>query len=200
MDEIILVGYGGHAKSVADCIERSGQYHIIGYTDQENRGGRYKYLGSDEVLPSYLERGCIRLAMGIGYLGRGQLREELYRQLKGRGFLFPGIVDPSAVVSSSAQIGEGSFIGKNVVVNAEAVIGRMCIINTKAVVEHESIVEDFAHVAVGAVLCGQVRVGRAAFIGANATIIQGIEVEERMVVPAGETVRRRSVNRRGGDK
>lgn len=33
MEDIILVGYGGHAKSVADCIERKNEYRIIGYTE-----------------------------------------------------------------------------------------------------------------------------------------------------------------------
>ena len=28
MEDIILVGYGGHAKSVADCIERKKEYRI----------------------------------------------------------------------------------------------------------------------------------------------------------------------------
>ena len=27
MEDIILVGFGGHAKSVADTIEQSGQFH-----------------------------------------------------------------------------------------------------------------------------------------------------------------------------
>jgi len=33
MENIILAGYGGHARSVADCIERQGKFNIIGYTD-----------------------------------------------------------------------------------------------------------------------------------------------------------------------
>ena len=33
MEDIILVGYGGHAKSVADCIERKNEYRIINVKD-----------------------------------------------------------------------------------------------------------------------------------------------------------------------
>ena len=35
MEDIILVGFGGHAKSVINSIEKAGQYIIIGYTDME---------------------------------------------------------------------------------------------------------------------------------------------------------------------
>ena len=34
MEDIILVGFGGHAKSVADTIEQSGQFHIAAHTDR----------------------------------------------------------------------------------------------------------------------------------------------------------------------
>ncbi|NBI70653.1 hypothetical protein D3Z50_06200 [Clostridiaceae bacterium] len=189
MEEIILVGYGGHAKSMVDAIERSRQFHIAGYTDSRERDSEYVYLGTDEALENYLEKGIHNLALCIGYLGKGTIRERLYRNLKERGFSFPVIMDPSAVVSERAVIGEGTFIGKKAVINSEALIGKMCIINTAAVIEHECQVGDFSHISVGAVLCGQVRTGEAVFVGANATIIQCQEIEEREVVPAGMTVR-----------
>lgn len=33
MEEIILLGMGGHAHSVVDSIEREGRYHIAGFLD-----------------------------------------------------------------------------------------------------------------------------------------------------------------------
>lgn len=189
MEKIILVGFGGHAKSVADCIERQGKYEIIGYTDIQQHGSKYNYLGSDDVLRDYFEKGIRNVAIGIGYLGKGEIRQKLYEKIKKIGFSFPIIIDPSAVVSCSSSIGEGSFIGKGAIVNAEAEIGKMAIINTKALIEHECVVKDFAHVAVSAVLCGQVEIGEAAFIGANATVIQCQKVAAGKIIPAGATIR-----------
>lgn len=190
MEDIILVGYGGHAKSIADSIERTGSYNIIGYTDNADNHAVYKYLGTDDVLPKYLEQGCNKLVICIGYLGKGNVREMLFKKLKEWGFTFPVIIDPSAIVSRSAVIEEGTFVGKGAIINADVKVGKMCIINTGAIIEHECVVENFAHVAVGAVLCGQVKVRRAAFVGANATIIQCLEVNERNIVPAGQVIRR----------
>ena len=190
MEDIVLVGFGGHAKSVADCIEREGKYHIAGYTDVKASSDRYRYLGTDDALEAIFAGGITNAVVGIGYMGKGTIRQQLYRKLKDIGFNLPIIIDPSAVVSSSAVIDEGSFIGKGTIVNAEASIGKMVIINTKALVEHECIVDDFAHVAVGAVLCGQVKVGKAVFIGANATVIQGISVSQNAIIGANCTVLR----------
>lgn len=189
MEDIIIVGYGGHAKSVIDCIERQRKYNIIGYTDEIDRKERYPYLGTDDVLQEYYNCGVQNVAICIGYLGKGNIREVLYEKIKKIGYQLPIIVDPSAIISRTAEIAEGTFVGKGAIINAEAKIGKMSIINTKALIEHECIIADFVHVAVGSVLCGQVKVGKAAFIGANATVIQCRQINERKIIPAGMTVR-----------
>ena len=189
MEDIVFVGFGGHAKSVADCIERMGKYNIVGYTDKEDNNTKYKYLGTDDVLTAYYEKGVKNAAVCVGYLGKGNIREKLYHDLKKIGYSLPIICDPSAIISNNVEIGEGSFIGKGAVVNSEAKIGKMTIINSMALVEHECIIEDFVHVAVAAVLCGNVKVGNSAFIGANATVIQCKEILSGYIIPAGITVR-----------
>ena len=189
MEDIILIGYGGHAKSVADCIIRQGKYRIVGYTDIDKSTSAYTYLGNDECLDSIYKNGIKNAVIAIGYMGKGTLRRRLIEKAKEIGFTFPTIIDPSAIVSESADIGEGVFIGKLAVINAEAKIGSFSIINTMALVEHECIVEEYSHVAVAAVLCGNVKVGKDAFIGANATVIQGRQIEAGAIVPAGVTIR-----------
>lgn len=189
MEDIILVGFGGHGKSVADCIERQKLYRIAGYTDSKEQTSVYPYLGTDQELFKYYEKGIKNAAVCVGYLGKGCVREKLFENLKKIGYTLPVIKDPSAVVSSSARIGEGTFIGKGAIVNVQAQIGRMVIINSMSLVEHECVLEDFSHIAVSAVLCGQVSVGRAAFVGANATVIQGMKIKPHQIVPAGAVIR-----------
>ena len=190
MEDIILIGFGGHARSVADCIERQKRYRIAGYTEKEKKETRYSYLGTDDMLPELYYSGIHYAFVCVGYLGKGNIRNELYARLKNIGFKLPIIIDPSAIVSDTAQIGEGTFIGKDAVINAEAKIRKMAIINTKVLIEHECMVGDFSHIAVGAVLCGQVTVGRETLVGANATVIQGVNVPAHAIVAAGETIRR----------
>ena len=189
MEDIVLIGFGGHAKSVADCIECEGKYNIAGYTDLQEADSQYPYLGTDDELKTIFDSGIRNAAIGIGYMGKGTVRQHLYTKLKEIGFTLPVISDPSAIVSSTAVVGEGSFIGKYAVINSEANIGKMVIINTKALVEHECVVGDYAHVAVGAILCGQVKVGEAAFIGANTTVIQCRQIESNAIIPAAVTIR-----------
>jgi sugar O-acyltransferase (sialic acid O-acetyltransferase NeuD family) len=188
MNSIVLVGYGGHAKSVADSIIRMGGYEIVGYTDLEDRGGDLRYLGRDQELEHLYNKGIRKAVLGLGYMGDSRTRDKIVALLKRIGFDMPVIVDPAAVIASDTIIGEGSFVGKNAVINAGSEIGRYTIINTGAIVEHDNRIGDHTHIAVGAVCCGDVRVGEHTLIGANATVIQGIEIGSDCIIGAGSTV------------
>lgn len=191
-EKILLIGCGGHAKSVVDAIEAAGQYTIAGFisTPEERdftyRG--YRVLGTDEDLPALCADGVAFAALCIGYLGEGDLRQRLATKAVAAGLAMPTIVDPTAVVATDAVIGAGAFIGKRAVVNSAAVVGRLAIVNTAAVVEHDCRVGDFSHVAVGAALCGGVTVGTSALIGAGATVLQGLTIGDHARVGGGATV------------
>lgn len=188
MEEIVLIGGGGHALSAADVITSGKTYRIAGYTDVSDTYIQLRYLGTDDVLESLYEKGVLNAAITVGYLGKSSIRDKLYHRAKQTGFRLPVIIDPSAVISDSAQVGEGIFIGKNAVVNAGARIGDMCIINTGAIVEHNNRIGEYSHIAVGAVLCGDVSVGGHTLIGANATIIQGVHIGMNAIIGAGSVV------------
>lgn len=62
------------------------------------------------------------------------------------------------------------------------------IVNTRAIVEHDCLVENHAHIASGAVLCGNVSVGEGAHVGAGSVVRQGLRIGLRAVIGAGAAV------------
>lgn len=189
MEQIVITGYGGHAKSVIESIKESGDYEVVGYTDVEDKHvDNILYLGTDDYLEQVYQSGIHYAAVGIGFMGKSDIREKLYERLKAIGFELPAVIDPSAVVAPSACVGEGTFIGKLAVVNAEATIGKMCIINTGSIVEHDNCVENYTHIAVGTVLCGNVEIGPYCLIGANSTVIQGVKIGSHTIIGGGSIV------------
>ena len=188
MEEIVILGFGGHAKSVADSIRRAGQFSIAGYTDLRPSDSPYEYLGTDDVLERLYASGIRSAVLGMGFMGKSSPRDSLTEMARKIGFRFPAIVDPSAQIARDAVVGEGAFIGKNAVLNAESSAGDFSIVNTGAIVEHESVVGAHSHIAVGAILCGGVRVGCRTLIGAGAVILQGLQVGNGCIVGAGSIV------------
>lgn len=194
MEDIILLGFGGHAKSVIDCIERQRKYRIIGFLDKEERGKisyrGYEVVGGDDDLPRFYDQGIRNAFVTVGYLGQSTVRNQLYDRLKQIGFRMPNIIDPFAAIADDVVLGEGNFIGKFAMLNSDAQIGNMCIINSGALIEHECRVGDFSHISVGTILCGGVTVGKESFVGAGSTLIQGITVGDGCVIAAGTTLRK----------
>lgn len=190
MKKIIIIGFGGHTKSVADAIDTLGEYHIVGYTEIEDKGTYhgYKYLGTDDVLEEYYKKGVRNAFICVGYLGISNLRDNLYNRVKRIGFNLPIIIDKSAIIASDVYIGEGTFVGKGSIINSSSVIGNMCIINTGSIVEHDNNIGGFTHIAVGATLCGGVSVGSHCLIGANTTVIQCKKIGDDCIVGANSTI------------
>ena len=192
MEEIILIGFGGHAKVVTDTIEQSGKYRIVGYIEKnaitEGCYRGYRVIGSDDDLQVFYDRGIRNAFITVGFMGNSHVRRKLYDKLKQIGYALPVIVDESAIIAKDAIIKEGTYVGKNAVVNSNVIVGKMSIINTSAVVEHDNLIEEFSHLSVGAVACGGVTIGRDCFVGANATLIQGITVGNEAIIGAGTVV------------
>lgn len=192
VEKILIIGNGGHARSLIDIIERQKKYTVSGFIVNEKfkDSGSYPIIGNDNDLEKLFYSGIENAAIGIGYLGKSDVREKLYEKLKRIGYQLPVICDPSAIISEQVKIGEGSFIGKGVIINTCVSIGKMCIINSGAVIEHDCRIADFTHLSVASVLCGEVNVGEASFIGANATVIQQKEIGRRCIIGAGTVIRK----------
>lgn len=192
MEKILLIGAGGHAKSVIDSLKAQGKYEAAGIIDKTEVGSAQvldiPIIGTDEDMPRFYEKGIHHAFVTVGSIGDIRIRQRLYQKLKAIGFILPNIIDPSAVISPTAKLGEGVFVGKSATINAGSSIGDMAIINTAAVIEHECTIGNFCHITPAAALCGNVSIGDNTHIGTNATVIQGVKIGSNTLVGAGSVV------------
>lgn len=126
-------------------------------------------------------------AIAIGG-SKGVDRQLLFAKLKKLGVIFPAIIHPTAFVSKSASVGEGSQLLVNSVVNTEATIGSVSIINTGAKIDHECRIGSGVHIAPGATLCGCITVKDNAMIGAGAVVLPRLTIGYGAIVGAGAVV------------
>lgn len=170
--KILLIGGGGHCKSVIDVIEQENKHEIVGIVDtKENIGKKvldYEIIAYDDDLEE-LFKTCKNAVITIGHIKSNSLRVKLFAKLKNIGFNLPVIISPLAYVSKHANIDEGTVILHHALINANAKIGKNCIINSKALIEHDCIVEDNCHISTASVLNGGVVVRENTFFGSNAT-------------------------------
>ena len=180
MEKILLIGGGGHCKSVIDVIEQEGRFTIIGIIDIEENIGqdvlKYKTIGCDNDLEELFKTYKYALVT-VGQIKSNDLRVKLFNQLKKIGYTLPTIISPLAYVSKYASIEEGTVIMHHALVNVDAKVGKNCIVNTKALIEHDVVIENSCHISTGAILNGGTVVKENSFVGSNSITKEYISVD-----------------------
>jgi UDP-perosamine 4-acetyltransferase len=172
--EINIIGAGGHSKVVEDICELN----------------EIKILSLVENDTEFVESGDKKtpLANGIGGVKDTEIRKKVFENYKNSGFCFMTLIHPSAIVSTTAELGEGVIIFAGAIVQPGANLGVNVLINTGAQVDHDCTIGNHVHVAPGAVLSGEVEVGEGSFVGMGARVIQGIKVGKGCLIAAGAVV------------
>lgn len=179
---VILIGGGGHAKVVIDCIRSAGG-HVMGILDDGIAVGTdilaVPVLGKVSDYSKYPEHAYVIA------IGNNTIRRCIAETLRVN---WCTVIHPSAVISPYSKLGKGTVVMPKAVVNAGAEIGEHCIINTGAVVEHDNLIGDYVHISPAAILGGTVSVGERTHIGIGASIKNNISICSCCTIGAGAVV------------
>ena len=179
-EQVIIIGASGHGKVICDIVRAQGDT-VFGFLDDYAQGS----CCGLPVLGKVQDAARFPAAKFIIAIGANHVRRRIAGELKVH---WHTAIHPSAVISTSAVIGEGSVIMPLAVVQAEAIIGAHCIINTAAVVEHENRLGDYVHVSPNAALGGNVWVGDDSHIGIGACVRNNVHIAGGCTVGAGAAV------------
>jgi sugar O-acyltransferase (sialic acid O-acetyltransferase NeuD family) len=176
---ILLIGGGGHCKSVIDVIELENKYSIAGLIDKKELIGtkvlNYEIVGCDEDLEKLYSKYKYAIVT-VGHIKSNILRIKLFEKIRNIGYKLPTIISPLAYVSKYASISDGTIIMHNALVNSNSKIGKNCIINTKSLIEHDVIIEDNCHISTCAIINGGSIVRENTFVGSNSVSKESMEV------------------------
>ncbi len=189
---LILIGGGGHCKSVIEVAESAG-YEIKGILDMPDEVGKevlpgHKVIGTDDEIPQYVEE-C-DFIITVGFIKNPALRIKLYNKVKAAGGRLATIIASTAHVSKYAELGEGTVIMHHAFVNAGAKIGDNCIINTFVNIEHDAEVGNQCHISTGTMVNGECKIGENCFIGSQSVCANCIVIASDIIVGAGSVVRK----------
>ena len=189
MKRILLIGGGGHCRSVIDSLLTTGIYDEIGIIDRTDISYRGIHIvGNDEDLESLHSYGWTDAFVTVGSIGDTSTRRRLFHMIKKTGYNIPVVIDPSAIVSDDSVLEEGVFIGKGAIINSGCSIGECSIINSGVILEHDCKIGPFAHISSGTVLCGQTKVGENTHVGAGSVVKQLVELGCDSLIGAGSVV------------
>jgi len=181
---LLLLGFGGHARSVADVALAAGVTSLL-FVDERARPGEH-FAGHpvvkafEQPLPSGW--ACFPCA------GDGRRRREQVMRARAEGWPLASVLSPCATIGAGAVLEEACFVAHHAHVGPMARVGEGTIINTGGIVEHDCRVGSYCHVSVHTTIAGWSVLGDFVFAGAGATVIDRVEVASDVVIGAGSVV------------
>ena len=191
--KIIIIGGGGQAGVIYDCIKAQGEYEIIGYSDKAKGSlfkEKIKYFGNLKELINKLKKKAYKGTFLTIAIGENYIRKKIYENLKKNvlDLKWATIIHPSASISSGVKIGTGSQILNGSILCYKTIISKHVCINTGAIIDHDNFFDDFSSAGPGACTGGNVKVGKLCFLGINSTVKHKIRIKENTVIGANSFV------------
>jgi len=187
MKDIIIMGAGDLAKDVAWLIERINEvnptWNLLGFTEKSeiDTFQGYPVLGQDDVINNYED------VYIVCALADASIKEKIINNLADN-IKIATLVDPSAMVHKSAEIGEGSLVFANALVGVEAKVGKQCVVLYNSSVNHDVVLGDYTTVYPNATISGRCQIGKYCEIGTGASLIQHISVCDNAKIGVGAAV------------
>ncbi len=192
MREIILVGAGGCMRELLWQIKEYNKVHheykVLGYValvadEHLLHDHSCPYLGGDDYLLELSDDVDLVIA-----IADTNIREKLVEKYRRNPRLHFPVINLSDSVAEGTEIGEGSVISRDTIISTNVRIGSFVFINMDCMLCHDGVIEDFVTLSPRVSLAGDVHIGRRSFVGIRATFIQGINVEDDVIIGGGAMV------------
>ena len=166
---LLILGAGGLGQVVAESAQMSGRYTKIAFLDDqpsEEKSRLFNIVGSIADAAS-LSSSFI---YAIPAFGDNSRRYEMMEKLRTYGYKIPRIIHPTAHISPTAAIGEGTIIRPMVGISRDVVIGECCLINMGAMIDHRCVIGRCCHIPMNAVVRGEIEIPPMSEFRAGAVI------------------------------
>ncbi len=177
LELFVLLGCGGHARSVADVVLFNTPHQPLLFVDENAKAD--ETIWGFPVVKAFPEAvGAVHIA-----LGSNAARKGLYPTIQP-----VSVVSHKAHLGKNAIIGEGCFVAHLAYIGPDVWVGNATILNTACVVEHEGRIGSFCHIAPNVTICGRVTIGDSVWVGVGAIVKEGVTIASNVTIGAGAVV------------
>lgn len=192
MKNLIFIGAGGYFLELFEYISTDITKNIVmdlsikGVLDDRKQTQTLpcSYLGN---IDNYEIKSDDVFIIAIGNVLH---RKNIFTILKNKGAHFYTYKHSTAIVSSSAVLGEGSIVCPYTIINARSIIENNVSLNVHVSIGHGATVGAHSVVSPYAALNGNASIGEQTFIGSRSTVFPSINVGALCTIDSHTAVRK----------
>ena len=190
MQNVIIVGAGGHAAEIDEYIQTINHkgaeplFSVVGFLD-DNPASYDAYRFSAPFLgriSGHVPDGSSLYLIGIA---SPAYRRPIIEALLSKGAKFASLVHPNTFVSPTAKIGQGVIIAPNVNIGPNVVIGDFTMVNARASIAHDTKLGVFNFIGPNVCFSGFTTIGDDNLFGINSATIPSVTIGNRNKIAAG---------------
>lgn len=173
---LFIFGTGGHARDIADIVtilDRRPVFVTRSLDECE------RWSDADEIVleENVVSRSGAEFALGIGDNHTRARIAAIYASL-----CFPTLIHPDTSFGrgqrAMLEASTGSVVFAGARFTGGISTGAFCTFNLNVTVSHDCEIADFVNLSPGANIAGNVRIGRAAWVGLGAVVNQGSDTHK----------------------
>lgn len=177
---LFIFGCSGTGKSIIDSVRRCGkdEYQEIIFVDINPELKNRQFYGCRVVhVDDLYEMNTKYNALIFAYfkpkdiISRNAFIQHIINE---HSLELISVIDPSAVVSPTANIGKGCYVAAFVYLDSECYIADNTIILFQTVISREVNIEKASFISAGCTIKGGVNIKDSCFVGSNVSIIKDI--------------------------
>ncbi|MDD3202576.1 MAG: hypothetical protein PHZ05_02355 [Pygmaiobacter massiliensis] len=149
---LLILGAGGYGQTIYELVRACGTYEKVAFLDDKVNGAQV--LGRC----AEFERFKDEYQHIYPAFGNNEIRMRWAQQIVAAGYTIPTLVHPTAYVSPTARLGQGTAVLPKAIINTHAVTGANSLINCGAILDHDCIVGEGTHIGLGAIVKANCRV------------------------------------------
>ncbi len=188
-DQIILVCGGSFAAEIYDLFSDDQSFEIVGFLDDDKdcylseKSKNLMHMGS--IFSQNIDdKYFLHIATG-----NWELNHKIFSYYKKLNKKLYTLIHPKALVSKSAKISDGCYIGPNSIVSSNTILETNVSVNFSCGVGHDCNIGRNTIVSPHVMINGNCKVGESSFFGTGAVIFQNLNIGNFSTIDSGTVLR-----------
>lgn len=188
MKDVAVFGAGNQGRVALEVL-RAGGRSVPAFLDDGRSESHSEVSGVRVFKPSefFAQHTPDDVEVFVA-IGDAEARITVGNHLRAEGYHLANAVHPSAILSSTAQVGCGVLVCAGAFLGVDAKLCDFAVLNTAGSIDHDGVVGRGAYIAPGVSTAGDVHVGDKSFVGVGAVLGPNVVIGVEAVVAAGSVV------------
>ncbi len=189
LNTLCIYGSGGTGCEIVDMARRIQTRHqtwerIVFVDDFKTESVWYETpVLNFESLSS--ERGNYEFVIAQG---EPKNRQNLYTKVTEMGFSCTKVIDPTAIISPTAELADGVIVFPFSFISSHTRISCNVMIEINVIIGHDITVGAHSVISSSTVVGGKCSIGKSTFIGLNATVKDRVAIGDSCILSMGSSV------------